>query len=292
MRAAWLAACALLVACAPERPAESPSVAAPHAATQPGAPPPVTIDGALARTPGDGSTLVRVSVVRAHPLGRRIEPFLRAWPGWGKTLASITPRPLDDLEWIDVVGPPDPARERMLLRTVAPDEAIDARLRARADGSLRAVTRPLPHVVAAVPADAAQATEAALQGGRLVEPGASDDEALVVEMPEPHRVTSLVPAEVRLAVLRAFARPGGAGEALVELTCDDEATAARLADVLRERADRVNGVVVRLLTQDLLGGLKIASEGRVVRLGLPATREQLESLATLAQGLLPPSSSD
>jgi hypothetical protein len=147
-------------------------------------------------------------------------------------------------------------------------------------------------VVTAVPADAAQATAAALQGGHLVEPAASDDEALVVEMPEPHRVTPLVPAAVRRAVLHAYARPGGAGEALAELTCDDDAAAARVATTLRERADQVNGVVVRLLTQDLLGGLRIAADGPVVRIGLPATREQLESLATLAQGLLPPSPSD
>jgi hypothetical protein len=93
---------------------------------------------------------------------------------------------------------------------------------------------------------------------------------------------------VRRLVLRAYSRPGGAGEAFADMSCDDEASAARVADALRERAERANNVVVRVLTQDLLGGLSITTEGPVVKVRLPATREQLESLATLAKGLLPP----
>jgi hypothetical protein len=47
--------------------------------------------------------------------------------------------------------------------------------------------------------------------------------------------------------------------------------------------------VVRVLTRDLLGGLAITAEGPIVKLRLPATKEQLESLATLASAMLPAS---
>jgi hypothetical protein len=49
----------------------------------------------------------------------------------------------------------------------------------------------------------------------------------------------------------------------------------------------MNSIIVRVLLRDLLGGITITAEGPVVKLRLPATREQLESLATLASAMLP-----
>ena len=60
---------------------------------------------------------------------------------------------------------------------------------------------------------------------------------------------------------------------------------------MREQAEQVNGMVVKLLTHDLLGGLSVEVAASTVRLRLPATREQLEALATLAFAMLPPGSS-
>jgi hypothetical protein len=271
--------------------ASGPPVAgeAAKAMARPAATAPVTVDALLRREPGDGSVLVLVSVVRAHPLGPRVEPFLLAWPGWGATLASIAPHPLDDLEWIAVVGPRDPARERMMTRTAAAaDDVIDSRLRERSDGTLRVVVRGPAHAVVALRPDDAPAVVPALPTARVLEPQADADEALHVDFPDPHRMLSPVPAEVRRLVLRAYSRPGGGGEAFADLVCDDDATAARVADELRTRADQVNNLAVRLLTRDLLGGLVVTVEGPVAKLRLPATREQLESLATLAAAVLPP----
>ena len=249
-----------------------------------------SIDAVLGRTPEEGSVLLRLSVARQHPLGRLIVPFVLAWPGWGATIASITGDPLSDLDWIDVVGPKDPARERMVLRTAGADDAIDARLRTRSDGSLRVVERGPPPLVAALPPDGAPATLQALRAARLAEPDDSDaDEALHVDFPNPHGVMLYVPANVRRAVVRADSRPGGAAEGFAELTVDDEPAAKRMAGQLQARAESMNNVVVRLLTRDLLGGLVIAVEGPVVKLSLPATKEQLESLATLASAMLPAS---
>lgn len=264
---------------------ESQSAAA-SATTQP--PAPVTVEALLGRAPDDGAVLLRLSVVRAHPLGGRVEPFVLAWPGWGATLATLTPHPVADLDWIAVIGPRDPARERLMTRTAVDDAVIDARLRDRRDGSLRVVVRGQPHAVVALPPDDAPPVVQALAGARLAEPDGEADEALHVDFPRPHRMLSQVPEDVRRLVLRAFSRPGGAGEAFADMTCDDDAAAARVADELRARADGVNNLVVRVLTLDLLAGLSVTTEGPVVKLRLPATREQLEALATLAIGLLPP----
>jgi hypothetical protein len=249
----------------------------------------LTVDGLLGRTSEEGSVILRLSVARQHPLGGLIVPFVLAWPGWGATITSLTTDPLTDLEWIDVVGPKDPTHERMLVRTAAPDETIDARLKTRGDGSLRVVERGLPHLVAALPPDGAQAIVQSLRSSRLAEPDNAEDadEVLHVDFPNPHGVMLFVPQNVRRAVVRADSRPGGAAEGFADLTCDDEAAATRMAGELRARAESMNNLMVRVLTRDLLGGLTITSEGPVVKLRLPATKEQLESLATLASAMLP-----
>jgi len=287
MRAARVALASLMVLGCGSAAANAPSpTAAAKVAPAPSAA--VSIDALLGRTSDEGSVLLRLSVARQHPLGGLIVPFVLAWPGWGATLASLTSEPLTDLEWIDVVGPKDPAHERMMLRTAKPDETLDARLQGRSDGSLRVVERAQPHLLAALPPDGAQTTLQALRASRILEPGDSDaDEVLHVDFPHPHGVMLYVPENVRRAVVRADSRPGGAAEGFADLTFDDDATATRMAGELQARAESMNNLVVRVLTRDLLGGLMIAAEGPVVKLRLPATREQLESLATLASAMLP-----
>ncbi|MGH7298046.1 MAG: hypothetical protein ACRELB_24110, partial [Polyangiaceae bacterium] len=256
----------------------------------PAPPAPVTIDEALARTTDDGTVLLRLTVARAHPLGPRIEPFVLAWPGWGSTLRAVSAHPLQELDWIEVVGPKDADRERLAVKTAVGDDVIDARLGARSDGTLRVVVRPRPHLVVAGPPDAAASIAAILARGALVEPTGEltgdEGEALHVDLPHPHDAVPEVPADATRLVVRVYSRPGGAAEGFASMQCADAATATHVAEALRARVDSVNGVVARLLTHDLLGELVITTEGDAVDLRLPATREQLEALATLASALL------
>ena len=221
-------------------------------------------------------------------MGPRLEPFVLAWPGWGATLRRVSQHPLAELDWIDIVGPRDTAKERMATRTRADDAAVDARLASSGDGSLRVMVRGQPHLVTAAPPDTSAALVATLGQSRVLDPAADADECLRAELPHPHVFFKQIPEEARKATLTVLARPGGAAEARLALACDDMATAVRVAAELREEAGQVNGMVVKMLTHDLLGGLSVEIEGSEAKLRLPASREQLEALATLAAGMLPP----
>jgi hypothetical protein len=288
MRVWALAAASILVACSGSM-AGSSGRAAARTSVAP-APTRVSVDDALGRAQDEGAVVLRLTVARQHPLGARLVPFVLAWPGWGATLSSLTHEPLTDLDWIAIVGPKDPARERLLTRTAAPDEAIDVRLQGRSDGSLRLVERVQPHLVAALPPDAAPVAQA-LRTARLLEPDDPDpDQLLRAEFLHPHGVLLYVPEETQRVVIRVDSRPGGAAEGFADLTFEDEATATRMAARLQARAEETNNLMVRLLTRDLLGGVSFAVEGPVVKVRVPATSDQLESLATLASAMLPPGS--
>ena len=250
-------------------------------------PPPTTVESLLRLAPSEGDMWLQLSVFRAHPLGMRAEPFVLAWLGWGTTIAAISPHPVTELDWIQIVGPKDPARERLLTRaavTVA-DVVLDARLAARADGTLRVAARPQTHLVIALPPDLAPDVLPSLPAAHVRDPPAETDEAMFADFPSPHDVMPQVPAEVRRAVVRLYSRPGSAAEAFADLTCDDEASAARVADAVRARVDRMNGLLTRMVLHDLLSGVEVTQRGPVVAIRLPASAEQLSSLATLAAGM-------
>jgi hypothetical protein len=268
------------------------TAASPAASAAAAKPPPADVSPAalLARADADAEVLLRLSVARGHPMGPRLEPFVLAWPGWGATIRRVSPHPLAELDWIDVIGPRDAAKERMATRTHSDDATIDARLASSGDGSLRVVTRGQPHLVTAAPPDGAAALAAMLGTTHVVDPVADPDEGLRAELPNPHVFFKQIPEQARKAALRVFARPAGAAEARLVLTCDNMAIAAMVGSEMRTQADQANGMVVRLLTHDLLGGLSVEVDGNDAKLRLPASREQLEALATLAAAVLPPES--
>ena len=276
----------MLAACpASSAPPATPSASA--GSVTPAAPRFVTADELLQRAPNEGSIWIRLSVFRAHPLGTRVEPFVLAWLGWGATIAAISPHPVAELDWMAFVGPDDPARQRLLARTSIADDVIDARLAARSDSTLRIVVRPQTHLVAGLPPDVAPGVLKIVPGARVADPAAEPDEALHVDVSNPHGLMPRVPTAVRRALIRVFSRPGTAAEGFADLTCDDEASAAEVADELRARAAKMNSFLVSLVTRDLLSGLAVTTSGSVVSLRIPANAEQLAALATLAAGFLP-----
>jgi hypothetical protein len=253
-------------------------------------PPPRDIAPAelLARTPDDADVVLRLSVARAHPLGPKLEPFILAWPGWGSTLRRFTAHPVADLDWIDVVGPRDPSKERLAARTRVDDELMDSRLAGSGDGSLRVSLRPEPHLVTAVPPDAATALTAALKGTHVVDPKADADEGVRALLPQPHRFFKQIPEDAQSALLRVLSRPDGGALGELELTCADPAHTEKVAADIREQVDHANNFLVRMVTKDLLSGLTVKTEATMVKLSIPASRAQLEALAALAMAFVPP----
>ena len=285
-RALTLLGVTLLVGACASHGAAATSAASPASSAQP-APVPLEPAALLGRSGDDAEVLLRLSVARGHPLGGRLEPFILAWPGWGKTIRRISPHPVAELDWIDVVGPRDADKERLSTRTAVEDSVVDRRLAQGGDGTLRVVARSQPHLVTASPPASAPALLAQLHNARVLDPSAEPDEGLRADVPDPHALSHYVPQEARRALIHVYSRPGGAAEARAELTCDDAAAAKRAADSLRSTVDGLNGIVVKMLTHDLLSGLSIDVSGPMVRLRLPASRDQLDALATLASGMLP-----
>jgi hypothetical protein len=244
----------------------------------------------LSKTADEAEVIVRPSVARTHPLGPRVEPFLLGWPGWGDTLRRFSAHPLTELDWIDIVGPKDAAKQRMATRTAVDDATIDARLGGPGDGSLRVVSRPEPHLVTVVPPDANAKLQAALAGAHVVDPPADPDEGARALLAHPHALLSALPVAAESGLLRVWSRPDGAAEAELDLDCKDAARATLAASEVRDEVDRVNGMLVNMITHGLLSGLSIQVDGAHVKLKLPASREQLEAVAGLASAMLPPPS--
>jgi hypothetical protein len=285
-RALTLLATVLLVGACASRGAAETRASSPASTAQP-EPAPLEPAALLGRSGDDAEVLLRLSVARGHPLGGRLEPFILAWPGWGKTIRRISPHPVAELDWIDVVGPRDSDKERLSTRTAVEDAVVDTRLAQGGDGTLRVVVRSQPHLVTASPPATAPALQAQLRRARVLDPPAEQDEGLRADVPDPHALSHYVPQEARRALIHVYSRPGGGAEARAELTCDDAAAAQRAAASLHSTVDGLNGFVVKMLTHDLLGGLSIDVSGPMVKLRLPASQEQLEALATLASGMLP-----
>jgi hypothetical protein len=81
---------------------------------------------------------------------------------------------------------------------------------------------------------------------------------------------------------RVRALPDGGADGYAEGTCANPDDAARAAGALRALVAEKNGPIARILLHGLLDGVAIISEGATVKLHVPATREQLESVLALA----------
>ena len=59
---------------------------------------------------------MQTSVLRAHPVGVHIGPVFGTWSAGAPRFEPSRRDPVADLDWLDVVGPPDAAGQRMLAR--------------------------------------------------------------------------------------------------------------------------------------------------------------------------------
>ena len=216
-----------------------------------------------------------------------------------------------DLDWIDVVGPPDPSHERMLARVSggAADAAIDGRLvalqarsaepaashveghiaaaAAQLDGVLRIVFRPQAHFVAATAAQGGLALSHLLARARVRAPATQPLEAVRIDRLRPHDAVRLIPASIRRMRVRVLALANGDADASADGDCDTAADAGAAATALRDTIARQNFTLVRMLTHGLLDAIAVTSEGSVVKIHLHASRDQLEAFLSLVAAMTP-----
>jgi hypothetical protein len=317
-RLAWLTAAAV-AACAPARSANVPPTPAPSSTA--GAPaasaatpePPLDLEAgeALGRQPEEGEILVRTTVLRGHPIGVHVGFLFGMWQGWRSTFRALARDPVADFDWVDVVGPSDPAKGRMLARVAegAPDAALDGRMvalqarsaepaashvdgrvpaaAARLDGVLRVVFRPEPHFVAATAVANGPALSRLLARARVRLPESAPLEAVRLDVPHPHDAVRLLPASIRRIRARILALANGDAEGTGEGDCESADEAARTAAALRDTVARLNSPMVRMLTHGLLDGIAIASDGPLVKIHVHATRDQLETVLSVMAAITP-----
>lgn len=305
-------------ACASRREANVAPMSVPPSAGAPSAgvatsEPPVDLEpgAALERGPGDGEIFVHTSVLRGHPVGVHVGPLFALWPGWRSTLHTIARDPVRDLDWIDLVGPSDPAEQRLLVRMAegSADAAFDGRLvalqarsaepatshvegnlpaaAARLDGVLRVVFRPQPRLAAAAPTARSQALSRLLARARIQTAESDPLEAVRADVPHPHDAVRLLPGSLRRIRVRVRALAGGDAEGSADGDCASAEEASQAAAALRETLARQNSPLVRMLTRGLLDAIAVTSEGSVVRIHLHATRDQLEALMALVAAFAP-----
>jgi hypothetical protein len=283
------------------------STAAPAPALPPTAPPPpidLEADAALGREASEGEIIVRTSVLRGHPVGAESGPILAMWPGWRGTLRAIAREPLKDLDWIEIVGPPDASRGRMLaFASPAGDPAVDGRLvalqarsaepatshveghltaaAARLDGVLRVIFRPGRPLVAVAAAASGPALSHALLRARVRAPSLGPREALRADLPHPHETLRALPSTILRMRTRILVLPDGGADATAEGDCANAEDAGHAASSLREMIARQNNPIVRMLTQGILDAIAISTNGATVGIHVPANRGQLEALLAL-----------
>ncbi len=307
----WL--CATATACGAARPADAPVATSTTAgpATAPVAlGPPVDLEAgkALGIEPKEGEVVVRTDVLRAHPVGAHAGLVFGMWRGWRDTLRAIARDPMTDLDWIDVVAPENAADGRMLAASSdAGDPAIVGRLvalqarsaepavshveggvpaaAARLDGVLRIVFRPEAHVVAVAPVTRGPTLSRVLVRAHVHAPPLWPREALRADVPRPHDKMGAIPEAIARLRGRVLVSANGDADTTAEGECVSAQDAVHAASSLRDWIARQNNPIVRVLTRGLLDAVTISADRSIVRIHVPASRDQLEALlALLAAG--------
>jgi hypothetical protein len=252
--------------------------------------------------------IVNASVIRAHPVGKRIGRLLRAIPQWDQFMSGSDLDPVRDLDWLLISGPSlrNSSRDSVVVHYSAPDAVIDRRIQIisrtysrggpfdagvrsvkasliYADGAERVVLRPQPHFLAVVPPNVAEKNARALSVG-LSEP--HHGEATFLRVVDPHHPMPEIPQSITEMRMRVTPRADFGADVFVECDTKDDSAAADAAVEIRGSFRRHNDALTSILTHGLLDHVAVASDGTTVTIRLTATLDQIETMVTLAEDLL------
>lgn len=262
---------------------------------------------------------VNFGVVRTHPLGPRVQPIILAIPEWKQFMANTNVDPYRDWDWMTVFGPSllDTSKDVVIIHYAVTDAEMEKAAlalstrdskggpadvgvagvkawRTSVAGSERALIRGQSHCLLMVPwthakqfATMAKTTPCVLKSN----PG----EAGRARFHWPGGSIAIFPPQI--TELRMWLIPRNSdsgGDLYMEGDTADPATATQAADDLRKNVANVNSLVVRLATGSVLSGIDIKSDGNLVKIHLPGSKEQIEAIIGIAAarvGVPPPAPS-
>ena len=243
-----------------------------------------------------------VTKFRDHPVGKNLGPLVAAMPQWQELMQGIVDDPVREIDWVYLVGPSlnDTAKDVIVIHHSLSDEAIERaidKLHQRStsvvpydtgvpgvkatfgnfDQGPRVILRAQPHLIVIVPPELAAKAAGVLTTARVKTPEGAG-EALRLWLRDPHAAVPYIPRDVVEMTVVVMPREDGGLDASGDGTCADEPAAARAEARVRALLDHFDNFVVRALTRNILGSVKVSHDGAVVHARLAASREQVETV--------------
>jgi hypothetical protein len=212
--------------------------------------------------------------------------------------------PYRDLDWLFVVATEpslaDLTKVVAVVRHEAPERDVDVALK-RLSSKLPAAPRGLALPAASIEKDAvalragpglvvvtgsarAKDTASAMKAGVTPErPTIPEGEAVTTLVRHPHRTVKQIPECVEDLRVWIVPRADGGADVWGEGQCKTEEEAKAAAIEMDKAAVRTNGLLLRAATKGLLNAFETRSEGRMVKIHLPARRDQIEAVISLVE---------
>ncbi len=254
--------------------------------------------------------VVNAEVIRQNPVGAKMGFLLRGIPQWDEFMNGTGIDPVRDADWVQVAGPSliNTARDVVLIRYSVPDAIVDRAVDvvshkydrggkidlgvpgvraslAHADRAERVLIRAQPHVLAVVPPSIAEKSARQLTQARLPahnHPG----EAVYLKLANPHHPIPELPEAISELRLRAVPRADLGADVFIEGDTKDADAAAGAADDLRRFVRRHNDTLTSMITHGLFDRVEVTTEGPLVKMHVPVTLDQIQTLTALVAGFL------
>ena len=284
-----------------------------EAAVEAGAPrDPISMVGAAgAVQAGDPLVVLLVNAVeiRKNPVGAQMGPLLSAIPQWDDFMAGTNIDPIQQTDWMLISGPGlvDTTNDVILVHYSAPDAVVDKAIDViskkydrggpfdagvpgvkaaigHADRAPRVFLRPQPGLLAVVPPHYAN-TAARILVRAKVSPRVRPGEAVRLKVAKPYQPFPDIPKTVSELRLWVVPRTDDGADVYAEGDCANDTDAADAAKQIKGVLDRYRrNMIVRAMTHGLLDSLEVTSDGKLVKLHLQPTLDQLETLLGFIAG--------
>ncbi len=254
--------------------------------------------------------LVNMEVIRKNPIGAQMGPLMSAIPQWDDFISGTKVDAVRDTDWVFITGPSliHTDRDAIFVHYSTSDAIVDKAVDivahkydrggafdagvpgvkaslGHADRAQRVFLRAKSHLLVVVPPDYAH-TAATILVKAKISPHLRPGEAMRLTLENPSHPMPQLPSSMKELRLWIMPRDDGGADAIAEADCPDAASAIQAAEDVKKLIESQNSLGVRMITNGLLNGFDVTTDGSVVRGRLPASREQLQTLLGLISGQL------